>query len=168
MNKNSIVETHAPFPFTFSLLDLLCSSLYFRSFLIWKSPVVSFSYFPFLIIHSPSYLTACDHFPIMPLKKMNLILKVSLLSLRVMKHWLVGPVGCQMVLMRPRSGVHPHMGLLVFLCLMASDCTSGFDQLFNKCIQVVKKECGYICTSSIMLLENSYKVSFSVYSIPCV
>lgn len=51
---------------------------------------------------------------------------------------------------------------------MASDCTSGFDQLFNKCIQMVKKESGYICTSSIMLLENSYKVSFSGYSIPQV
>ena len=49
---------------------------------------------------------------------------------------------------------------------MASDCTSGFDQLFNKCIQVVKKECGYIYTSSIMLLENSYKVSFSDIQFP--
>src|SRR3712207_4685876 len=34
MNKNSIVETHAPFPFTFSLPDLLCSSLPLRSLLI--------------------------------------------------------------------------------------------------------------------------------------
>lgn len=69
MNKNSIVETLAPFPFTFSLPDLLCSALSFRSSLVWTSPVVSFSYFPFLIIHSPSYLMACDHFPIMSLKK---------------------------------------------------------------------------------------------------
>ena len=160
MNKNSIVETHTPFPFTFSLPDLLCSSLSFRSFLIWTSPVVSFSYFPFLLstllpTSRPVIIFLLCHF-----KKMNLILKVSLLSLRVMKHWLVGPVGCQMVLMRSRSGVHPHMGLLVFFCLMASDCTSGFDQLFNKCIQVVKKECGYICTNPIMLLGNSYKVCF--------
>uniref|UniRef100_A0A9L0SSQ7 Transcription elongation factor A N-terminal and central domain containing 2 n=1 Tax=Equus caballus TaxID=9796 RepID=A0A9L0SSQ7_HORSE len=34
MNKNSIVETHAPFPFTFSLPDLFCSSLPLRSLLI--------------------------------------------------------------------------------------------------------------------------------------
>lgn len=78
MNKKSIVETQVPFPFSFSLPDHLCSSMSFRSFLIWTSPVVSFSYFPFLIIHSPSYLMGCDHFPIMSLKKMNLILKVSL------------------------------------------------------------------------------------------
>lgn len=43
-------------PLHFSLPGLLCSSLSFRSFLILASPVVSFSYFPFLIIHSPSYL----------------------------------------------------------------------------------------------------------------
>lgn len=59
----------------------------------------------------PFLLAACDHFPIMPLKKINLILKVSLLLTGF------GPVGCQMVLMRPRSVVHPHMGLLVISLL---------------------------------------------------
>lgn len=57
---------------------------------------------------------ACDHFPIMSLKKNEPDSQSEPVSLRVMKHWPVGPVGCRMVLMRSRSGVRPHMGLLVF------------------------------------------------------
>lgn len=45
--------------------------------------MVSFSYFPFLIIHSPSYLTACDQFPIMSLKKNEPDSQSEPVSLRV-------------------------------------------------------------------------------------
>lgn len=58
---------------------------------------------------------AYDHFPIYVIKKKNEPDSQSEpVSLRVMKHWLVGPAGCQMVLMRSRSGVCPHMELLGF------------------------------------------------------
>lgn len=75
---------------------------------------------------------------------------------------LVGPVGCQMVLMRSRSGVRPHMGLLVFSLF------NGFrlhlwlwPALFINVFKWSKRSMGgYVQNQSYCMCQNSHKVCF--------
>lgn len=135
MNQMAVVEARAPFPLLSPFQVFVLLSL--RSSLVSIPHSVTLSLSPSSLSTSPSYLTACDHFPIMSLKKMNLILKWA----RIIKSWDPGwwPSWLSDVANEVRlRGMFSHGTVRVlafffssslFNGFMDSDCTPDFDQL---------------------------------------